>query len=63
MAEELTTAMHSEFMEGEISRFDLNVMAVYGAMKRGLSKKEALEKYSMSEKTYDSNIDRVLSQP
>lgn len=62
MAEELTTAMHSEFIGDEIPRLDLEVMAVYGAMKRGLSKQEALAKYQMTEKVYDSNIDRVLSK-
>ena len=63
MAEELTTAMHSEFIGDEIERSDLEIMAVYGAMKRGLTKQEALAQYQMAEKYYDSNIDRVLSKP
>lgn len=60
MEEELTTAMHEEFIGEEISHLDLQVMGAYGAMKRGLSKKQALSKYELSEKVYDENIDRVL---
>lgn len=63
MAEELTTAMHCEFIGDEIDSSDLEVMAVYGAMKRGLTKQEALAQYQMTEEFYDSNIDRVLLNP
>ena len=42
MAEELNTSMHEEFIGKEIPNLDLRVMATYGAMRRGLSKKEAL---------------------
>lgn len=60
MKEELTTAMHEDFIGIEVPHDDLQVMAVYGAINRGVSKKEALKKYHISEKHYDDNIDRVL---
>lgn len=40
---------------------DVKVMCVFGAMKRGLSKADALAKYNMSEEYYDANIERVLN--
>ena len=61
--EELTTAMHEELIGDEIPHFDLMVLSVYGAIKRGVSKQEALEKYGISEKEYNENIERALSQP
>lgn len=61
MKEELTTAMHEEFIGDEISHDDLRVMGVYGAMNRGFSKKDALARYNMSEEYYDANVERVLS--
>jgi hypothetical protein len=50
--EELTTAMHAEFMEGEISAHDMKIMGVYGAIGAGSSKSDALKKYGISEKEY-----------
>ncbi|MDE6717016.1 MAG: hypothetical protein K2J70_02385 [Muribaculaceae bacterium] len=44
----------------EIGVFDTKVMGVFGAMRRGLSKEEALKKYNFTEKDYDENISRVL---
>lgn len=61
--DELTTAMHEEFIGHEIPHFDLMVMGVYGAIGRGISKNEALKKYGLSEKEYDDNVERVLSSP
>ena len=61
MKEELTTLMHSEFMEGEMSRFDLMILSVFGAIRRGISKKEALKQHNITEDEYDTNIDRVLN--
>ncbi len=58
--DELTTEMHAEFMEGEMTPYEMRVCGVYGAMGRGWSKKEALERYGLTEKEYDDNIDRVL---
>ncbi len=44
----------------DIGVLDTKVMGVFGAMRRGHSKEEALKKYDLSEKDYDENIDRVL---
>ncbi len=60
MAEELTTEMHYEFVDDSISKFDFTVLAMKGAINRGLSKKEALAKYQMTEREYDENIERCL---
>ncbi len=59
--EELTTEMHSEFIGKEIPKLDLYVMGVYGAVARGLSLDEALEKYGLTREQYEKNVDRVLS--
>lgn len=61
MAEELTTAMHEEFIGDEISHNDLKIMGAYGAIRNGASKVKALRKYGLTEGEYDANIDRVLS--
>lgn len=61
ITDELTTLMHWELIGEEIPKFDLFVMAVYGAMRGGLSKQEALAKYNLTEEEYDANIDRVLN--
>ena len=60
MEDELTTEMHWEFMEDEMTREDFLVMAVCGAMNRGSTKAEALKKYGISEEFFDANVDRVL---
>lgn len=60
MQDELTTEMHWEFMQGEMTREDFLVMAVVGAMNRGATKAEALKKYSLSEEYFDSNVERVM---
>lgn len=59
--EELTTEMHSEFIGEEIPRLDLYVMGVYGAVARGLPLEEALNRYGLTRKQYEANIERVLS--
>ena len=60
MQDELTTEMHWEFMQGEMTREDFLVMAVRGAMNRGATKADALKKYSLSEEYFDSNVERVM---
>lgn len=52
--------MHSEFIGDEIPLGDLKILGVYGAIRRGLTKTEALREYDISEKEYDQNIERVL---
>lgn len=47
-------------MADDIGILDSKVMGVFGAMRRGLSKEDALKKYELFEKDYDENIDRIL---
>lgn len=63
MGDELTLKMHQELLGDEISNFDLRIMGVFGAMKRGIPKHEALLHYEISEEEYDDNIQRVLNTP
>lgn len=49
-------------MADEIGVEDTKVMGVFGAMRRGATKEEALTKYGLTEKEYDDNIDRVLNE-
>ena len=49
-----------DVLSEEMSDVDLRVASVYGAIKRGIPKEAALAKYRITEKYYDSNIDRVL---
>ncbi|MCD8289465.1 MAG: hypothetical protein LUC49_03805 [Prevotella sp.] len=58
--EELTTEMHAELMEGEMSLFELRVLGVVGAMNRGFTKAEALVQNHLTEEEYDNNVERVL---
>ena len=60
MQDELTTEMHWEFMQGEMTWEDFLVMAVVGAMNRGSTKPETLEKYGLSVAFFDANVERVL---
>lgn len=60
MQDELTTEMHWEFMQDEMTREDFLVMAVRGAINRGATKAEALKKYGISEESYDANYERVM---
>lgn len=59
--EELTTEMHSEFLGKEIPQLDLKVMGVYGAVARGVSLDDALERYGLTREQYEQNVERVLS--
>ena len=61
MAEELTTAMQSEFLGDEVTDLDLRIAAVFGSIKRGIPKAQALSEYNLTEQVYDKNIERVLS--
>lgn len=63
MPDELTLKMHQELLRDEISDFDLRIMGVFGAMKRGVSKQEALRQHEISEEDYEGNIQRVLNTP
>lgn len=48
-------------MADDIGVADTKVMGVFGAIRRGATKEEALKKYCLTEKEYDDNIDRVLN--
>lgn len=48
-------------MADEVGVTDTKVMGVFGAIRRGATKEEALKKYGLTEKEYDDNIDRVLN--
>lgn len=48
-------------MADEIGVDDTAVMGVFGAIRRGASKEEALQKYGLTPKQYDDNIDRILN--
>lgn len=57
---ELTAKMHSEFMEGEISKRDMMIMQAWCAIEKGQPKSEALAAADLSEAEYDANVERVL---
>ncbi len=60
MQDEFTTEMHWEMMHDDMTREDFLVMAVRGAMNRGVTKAEALKKYGLSEEYFDANYERVM---
>lgn len=60
MRDELTTKMHAEFIGDEIPYFNLCVMAVYGATKRGIPIDKALKDNGLTEEEYDNNVQRVI---
>ena len=45
----------------EVGVSDTKVMGVFGAMRRGATKEEALQKYGLTAKEYDDNIHRILN--
>ena len=56
--------MHSselDMLQDEIPLEDLKIMGVFGAIKRGATKAEALNKYGITEVFYDANYERVMS--
>ena len=63
--DEFTTEMHWEMMEGEMDRQEFLAWAVYGAIRRGSTKADALTKYNVSEEYYDrlmaSEEERIMA--
>lgn len=55
-------AIHADLMDGEVSRDELKLLGVFGALKRGYSKADALEIYEVQEEYYDANIAKVLGR-
>ena len=56
-------AIHAELLDGELTYDELKLLGVFGAMKRGFTKAEALEIYQVTEKYYDKNISKALGHP
>lgn len=52
--------MHAELLGDEFDAFELSIMDIYGAIKRGIPKEEALKKHNMPEEIYDANVERVI---
>lgn len=48
-------------MADEVGVTDTKVMGVFGAIRCGATKEEALKKYGLTEKEYDDNIERVFN--
>lgn len=60
MKEELTTKMHEELIGKEITKNDLKIMGVHGAIKRGFSLEEACRRYKISVETYKENYKDII---
>lgn len=60
LSEELTTAMHAEFMEGEMSPRDLAIMGCSAAVKRLRSLSAALKEYGLTKDEFLRELPRVL---
>ncbi len=51
-----------DLLQDHTPQNDVKVMGVFGAIKRGATKAEALAKYQLSEEYYDANLRRVLDK-
>ncbi len=60
MEDELTTLMHAEFMEGEISPLQLHCLDAWVRLRKGEPKQQALDANNLTEEEYDANIDAAL---
>lgn len=49
-----------DMIQDEIPLDDLKIMGVRGAIRKGMTKEEALEKYGLTADNYDQNYDRVM---
>lgn len=47
-------------IQDEIPLDDLKIMGVRGAIRKRMTKEEALEKYGLTADYYDQNYDRVM---
>lgn len=61
LKEELTTKMHGELLEGEFTEQQMKYLGICGAINRGVPKAEALRKYGVSEREYDTEGAQFLS--
>ena len=53
--------MHAELMEGEMTREELAIWAVKGAMNRGLSKEEACKRYGFTVSKWERKYKKLTS--
>lgn len=60
MEDEFTTDMHYDMLQDEFSELEFAIMDIYGAIQRGIPKKEALKEHNMPEEVYDKNVKLVL---
>ena len=60
LSEELTTAMHAEFMEDEMSPRDLAIMGCSAAVKRLRSLSAALKEYGLTKDEFLRELPRAL---
>ncbi|MCM1071814.1 MAG: hypothetical protein NC391_09290 [Alistipes timonensis] len=51
-----------DLLTDDFGKLDAKVMGVYGAMVRGLSKKEALKKYGLTEQEYEDGYHEIFSE-
>ena len=63
MQEELTTAMHAEFMEGEMSARDLAIVGCSAAVERLRSLSAALKEYGLNKDEFIRELPRALGYP
>lgn len=56
MKEELTTEMHAELLESEMTRQELRIWSIFGAIKQGMPKAKACKKHGISVEEYDKAI-------
>ena len=60
MKEELTTAMHADFLaEDGWTRLDVKVLGAWANILKGVSKVDACKKHGITIEEYDANIERV----
>ena len=59
MKDELTAEMHYEFFADFVPHDLFMVFAASGAIARGASKKEACQKYGITEEFYDQNLEKA----
>ena len=59
MKDELTAEMHYDFFADSVPHDLFMVFAASGAIARGASKKEACQKYGITEEFYDNNLDKA----
>lgn len=60
MKEELTADMQYDFWGDKMTREQYMTICAQGAMNNGMSKKDACDKFGITEKFFDENFDIAL---